>query len=282
MPLVTTKEMLNEAFEQGYGVGAFNAENMEMAQAIISAAEECRAPVIVQTTPSTVKYADCGLYMANVRTLAENASVPVAMHLDHGESFVLAIKALRAGYTSIMIDGSRANLEENIAISTAVAKACHAAGIPVEAELGKVGGKEDSLDNGDVDIYTDTEEAVEFTARTGIDFLAVGIGTAHGIYKGEPKLNLERLAEIHAAVPVPLVLHGTSGVPDETVKACIKLGISKINYATDLRIAYTKGVREILRDNAVFDPKKYGKQGREYVKRYVAAKMQVCGCCGKT
>lgn len=282
MALVTSKEMLLKAQEGCYAVGAFNVENMEMIQAVIAAAEELKSPVIIQTTPSTVKYANLEYYYANVKVAAENATVPVAIHLDHGNSFELAMQALRTGYTSIMIDGSHSSFEDNIKISKAVVDACKPSKISVEAELGKVGGKEDDLDGGDNNPYTDPMEAKEFVERTGVDSLAVGIGTAHGIYKGVPKLDMERLSEIRKVVSVPLVLHGTSGVPDEDVKECIKRGICKVNYATDLRIAFTKGVKKVLSEYPdVFDPKKYNAQGREEVKKYVMSKMRVCGSVGR-
>ena len=282
MPLVTTKELMLKAQAGGYAIGAFNVENMEMVQAVVAAAEEMNSPVIMQTTPSTVKYADVDYFYANVKTAAEKASVPVVMHLDHGSSFDLALRAYRAGYTSIMIDGSHESYEDNIAVSKAVADACHAAGVPVEAELGKVGGKEDDLDGGDGDPYTDPQEAVEFVKRTGVDSLAIAIGTAHGVYKGEPKLDLDRLSEIREVVDVPLVLHGTSGVPDDTVKECIKRGICKVNYATDLRIAFTRGVKAVFAENPdVIDPKKYNAAGREEVKKYVMDKIKVMGSSGK-
>ena len=282
MALVSTKQLLLDAQKGGYAVGAFNVENMEMVQAVVAAAEELRSPVILQTTPSTLKYADPELYYANAAAAAQKASVPVAIHLDHGSSFALAMKALRAGYTSIMIDGSHEVLEENIAISKSVADACHAAGVPVEAELGKVGGKEDDLDGGDGDPYTDPSDAKRFVAETGVDFLAVAIGTAHGVYKGIPKLDVERLSQIRAVVDIPLVLHGTSGVPDETVRECIRRGICKVNYATDLRIAFTEGVKEVFSENpGVYDPKKYNARGREKVKAYVMDKIKVCSSDGK-
>lgn len=282
MALVTTKELLLDAQKEGYAVGAFNVENMEMVQAVAAAAEELKAPVIMQTTPSTVKYADLAYFYANVKTAAERASVPVVIHLDHGSSFELAMRALRTGYTSIMIDGSHGTFEENIAVSKAVADACHPSGVPVEAELGKVGGKEDDLEGGEGNPYTDPQEAKIFAEKTGVDSLAVAIGTAHGVYKGTPKLDVERLSEIRKVVEIPLVLHGTSGVPDEAVKECIRRGICKVNYATDLRIAFTRGVKAYLQENPdVFDPKKYGVAGREEVKRYVMDKILVCGSDGK-
>lgn len=282
MPLVTTKELLLKAQEGHYAVGAFNVENMEMVQAVVAAAEELNAPVIMQTTPSTLKYADADYFYANVKTAAQKAKVPVVMHLDHGNSFDLAMKAYRAGYTSIMIDGSHELFDENIRLTKSVVYACHAAGVPVEAELGKVGGKEDDLEGGEGNPYTVPSEAEEFVNATGVDSLAVAIGTAHGVYKGIPKLDVERLSEIREVVSIPLVLHGTSGVPDEAVKDCVSRGICKVNYATDLRIAFTKGVKEYMEKNPdAFDPKKYNSAGREEVKQYVMSKIKVCGSVDK-
>lgn len=282
MSLVTSKELLLKAQEGGYAVGAFNVENMEMVQAVVAAAEELKSPVIMQTTPSTVKYAGLEYYYANVKAAAENATVPVVIHLDHGNSFELAMQALRTGYTSIMIDGSHDSFEDNIKVSKAVADACRPSGVTVEAELGKVGGKEDDLDGGENNPYTDPMEAKEFVERTGVDSLAVGIGTAHGVYKGTPKLDVERLSKIREVVSIPLVLHGTSGVPDDAVRECIKRGICKVNYATDLRIAFTKGVNQVLLEKPeTIDPKKYNAAGRNEVKQYVMEKIKVCGSVGK-
>lgn len=282
MALVTTKQLLLDAREGGYAVGAFNVENMEMVQAVVATAEELQSPVIMQTTPSTVKYADLAYFYAMVKTAAEKAGVPVVMHLDHGNSFYLAMQALRAGYTSIMIDGSHGTLKENEAVTKAVVEACHPSGVPVEAELGKVGGKEDDLEGGEGNPYTDPREAGAFAERTGVDSLAVAIGTAHGVYKGTPKLDLKRLSEIRERVAVPLVLHGTSGIADETVKECIRRGICKVNYATDLRIAFSKGVKAVLEDCPdTIDPKKYNARGREEVKQYVMERIKACGSAGK-
>ena len=275
MAFVTSEKMLLDAQKGGYAVGAFNVENMEMVMAVIAAAEELKAPLMLQTTPSTVKYAGLDMYLANVKTAAERASVPVCMHLDHGDSFDLAMQALRTGYSSIMIDGSHSVFEENIAVTKAVADACRPSHIPVEAELGKVGGKEDDLDGGSGG-YTDPMEAKEFAERTGIGSLAVAIGTAHGVYKGEPKLDLDRLAEIRKVVSIPLVLHGASGLSEEAVKESIKRGICKVNFATELRIAYTDGVKEFLAANPdAFDPKKYGKTAMEHVKEIVKLRMKM-------
>lgn len=281
MPLVTSEQMLLDAQKGGYAVGAFNAENMEMVQAIVAAAEEVKAPVMIQTTPSTVKYASLELYLANVAAVAKKAGVPVCMHLDHGSSFELAMQALRVGYTSIMIDGSHSPFEENIAVTKRVVDACAPSGVPVEAELGKVGGKEDDLDGG-AGGYTDPAEAKEFVERTGVGSLAVAIGTAHGVYSGVPKLDLDRLTEIRKVVDIPLVLHGASGLSDEAVMESIKRGICKVNFATELRIAYSDGVKQVLSENPkVYDPKKYGAQGGENVKQLVMNRIKVCGSDGK-
>ena len=279
MSFVTSEKMLLDAQKGGYAVGAFNVENMEMVMAVIAAAEELRAPLMLQTTPSTIKYAGLDMYLANVKAAAERASVPVCLHLDHGDSFDLAMRALRTGYTSIMIDGSHNVFEENIAVTKAVADACRPSGIPVEAELGKVGGKEDDLDGGEGNGYTEPLEAKEFVERTGVTSLGVAIGTAHGVYKGVPELDLDRLAEIRKVVDIPLVLHGASGLSEEAVVESIKRGICKVNFATELRIAYTDGVKEFLAANPdAFDPKKYGKVAMEHVKAIVETRMKMCGC----
>ena len=280
--LVTSKELLLKAQEGGYAVGAFNVENMEMVQAVLAAAEELNSPVIMQTTPSTVKYAGLDYYLANVEAAAKRTKVPVVMHLDHGNSFELAMQAYRTGYTSIMIDGSHESFEDNIAVSKAVADACHPGKVPVEAELGKVGGKEDDLDGGDDNPYTDPQEAKEFVERTGVDSLAIAIGTAHGFYVGTPVLDKERLSEIAKVVSIPLVLHGASGISDEDVADCVSRGISKVNFATELRVAFTDACKKLYVEKPeTFDPKAYGKVGMAAVKKLVMNRMRVCGCDGK-
>ncbi|MBR0060713.1 MAG: class II fructose-1,6-bisphosphate aldolase [Selenomonadaceae bacterium] len=280
--LVTSKELLLDAQKNHYAVGAFNVENMEMVMAVLAAAEQQNSPVIMQTTPGTVKYAGFDFYFANVRTAAERTKIPVVMHLDHGNSFAMAMQAFRAGYTSIMIDGSKLPFEENIALTKSVVDVCHASNVPVEGELGKVGGKEDDLENDDDNPYTDPQEAKIFVERTGVDSLAIGIGTAHGVYKGIPKVNMEVLSAVRQVVDVPLVMHGTSGVPDEQVRDAVSRGICKVNYATDLRIAFTNGVKEFMASNPnAFDPKKYSALGMNEVTAYVAQKMEVVGSVGK-
>lgn len=281
MPLVTSKQMLLDAQKGGYAVGAFNAENMEMVKAIIRAAEELKAPVMIQTTPSTVKYASLAMFVGMVAAEARDASVPVCLHLDHGSSFELAVQAVKEGYTSVMIDGSKLPFEGNIDVSARVVSVAHPNHIPVEAELGKVGGKEDDLE-AVADTNTDPMEAKEFVEKTGIDSLAVAIGTAHGFYVGTPVLDKERLSEIRKVVDVPLVLHGASGLSDEDVSDCVKRGICKVNFATELRKAYTDAGKKLLSEKPdTFDPKKLGEVGMAAVTELVKNRMKVCGCDGK-
>lgn len=281
MPLVTSKKMLLDAQKGGYAVGAFNVENMEMVKAVIAAAEELRAPVMLQTTPSTIKYGTLETYFAIVEAEAKKASVPVCLHLDHGSSFELAVQAVKAGYTSVMIDGSGESFEDNIAVSKRVVDAAAACGIPVEAELGKVGGKEDDLE-AEADTNTDPAEAKEFVERTGISSLAIAIGTAHGFYAGTPVLDKERVSEIKEVVSVPLVLHGASGLTDDDVRECVERGICKVNFATELRKAYTDAGKKLIEEKPeTYDPKKLGVAGMEAVKELVKGRMKVCGCSGR-
>ena len=227
MPLVTSKKMLLDAQKGGYAVGAFNVENMEMVKAVIAAAEELNAPVMLQTTPSTVKYGSLETYAAIVAAEAKKATVPVCLHLDHGNSYELAMAAIEAGYSSVMIDGSHESLENNIAITKKVVEDAEKKEIPVEAELGKVGGKEDDLE-AEADMNTDPIEAKQFVDRTRVSSLAIAIGTAHGFYAGTPVLDKERVSEIKALVSVPLVLHGASGLSNEEIKECVNRGMCKV------------------------------------------------------
>ena len=276
---VTSKEMIYAARKGGYAVPAFNAENLEMVQAIVAAAEKMKSPVMIQTTPSTVKYLTLRQAVAMVKAEGEAASVPVALHLDHCESYEAVMAAVDAGYTSVMINGSKLPYEENIAVTKKVVEDAHAKGITVEAELGTVGGKEDGR-SADI-AYTDPDEALDFFSRTGVDIFAVAIGTAHGFYKGEPKLNFELLEKLASTIEAPLVLHGGSGVPDEMVKKTIEMGINKVNFATELRAAMTKAVREVLTDDGVIDPKKFMGKGREAVIELCCHKIELCGSQGK-
>ena len=281
MPLVTSEKMLLDAQKGGYAVGAFNIENMEMVKAVLAAAEELKAPVMLQTTPGTIKYGTVETYAAIVKAEAEKVSVPVCLHLDHGSSFELAVQAMKAGYTSVMIDGSGEDFENNIAITKKVVDVAKALGIPVEAELGKVGGKEDDLE-ADADTNTDPQEAKEFAERTGVSSLAVAIGTAHGFYVGTPVLDKPRVSAIKEVVSVPLVLHGASGLSEADVRECVERGMCKVNFATELRAAYTAAVKKLLEEKPeTYDPKKLGNVGMEAVKEQVKIRMKMCGCDGK-
>lgn len=281
--LVTTKEMLLDAQKNHYAVGAFNVENLEFVMAVLAAAEETKSPVIMQTTPGTIKTAGLDYFYGMVAAAAARTDVPVALHLDHGDGYDRCMQAFRTGYTSVMIDGSHESFEDNIALTASVARAGAAMGVPVEAELGKVGGKED--DGPAVEgenPYTDPEEAREFVERTGCTSLAIGVGTAHGVYTETPHIEQEVVKAIRAAVDVPLVLHGTSGVPDEQVAEAVKNGICKVNYATELRQAYTKGYMAFMVENpGVFDPKKPAKQGMAEITNIVKVRMENLGSVGR-
>ncbi len=278
MALVTSKQMLLDAQKGGYAVGAFNVENMEMVKAVIAAAKELQAPVMLQTTPSTVKYGSLKTYQALVAAEAEKAGIPVCLHLDHGSSFELAVRAIQAGYTSVMIDGSHEDFEQNIALTKKVTEVAKACGVTVEAELGKVGGKEDDLE-AEGDTNTDPAEAREFVERTGVDSLAIAIGTAHGFYADTPVLDKERVSEVKSLVSIPLVLHGASGLRDEDIRECVQRGMCKVNFATELRAAYTDAGKKLIAENPdMFDPKKLGGVGMEAVKELVKNRILVCGC----
>ncbi len=277
MPLVTTKELLLNAQKGGYAVCAFNIENMEMAQGILDAAQLYHAPVIIQTTPGSVRYGGLSLFRGIVSALAEKAEIPAALHLDHGDSTDLAQQALQAGYTSVMYDGSKLDLEENMANTRQVVRFAAPLGIPVEAELGSVPGKEDDHVSHSCQL-TDPQTALRFVEETGIFSLAVAIGTAHGLYRETPHLDIDRLKEIRKRVSLPLVLHGASGLSGQQIQACIKEGICKVNFATDLRSAYTRGVRETLAAQPdALDPKVYGRAGRESVAKLAGRLIQICG-----
>lgn len=281
MPLVTTEKMLHAAQKGAWAVGAFNAENMEMIQAIIQAAELMKAPVIIQTTPGTLKYGNLELYFANVYALAKNSPSPIALHLDHGDSFELAVRALKTGYTSVMIDGSQYPLEKNISLTESVVKSCMPNNIPVEGELGKVGGKEDDTESNETG-YTNPDEALRFVEETGVSSLAVGVGTAHGVYVKKPILNVELISILKKCIAVPMVLHGASGLSDDVVKDCISRGMCKVNFATELRIAYTEAAKNYLETNpAALDPKKFGNAAREAVRELVIERIKICGCDNK-
>ena len=271
----TSKEMILAAQRGGYAIPAFNFENMEMLQAILAAAEELGSPVLLQTTPSTLKYMTLRQAYAMAKAEADAVRVPVALHLDHCESYEGVCDALDAGYSSVMIDASKLDFEENIAVTRKTVQAAHARGVTVEAELGTVGGKEDSHSASIA--YTDPAEAVDFFRRTGVDIFAVAIGTAHGFYQGEPRLDFELLQKLAGLIDAPLVLHGGSGIPDEMIRKTIELGICKVNFATELRAAMTAAVRQALKDESIIDPKKFMAPGREAVKSLCMHKIRLCG-----
>ena len=262
-------------------MGAFNVENMEMVQAVLQAAQELRAPVILQTSVSTLKYAPADLFRAMVAACLDNVDIPVALHIDHGNSFEAIMRAIKGGYKSVMFDGSLLPYIENVAQTTEIVKICHQLGVSVEAELGAIAGKKDAPPD-DKLLYTQPETAADFVARTGCDCLAVAIGSCHGIYKTTPKLDYQRLQAIRQKVEVPLVLHGASGLSDEQVQTCIRYGICKVNIATELRQAWTAAVRAHQAANPdVFDPKAAGKAARAAVQEIVAQKIKMLGSVQK-
>ncbi|MFZ5625884.1 MAG: class II fructose-1,6-bisphosphate aldolase [Bacillota bacterium] len=283
MALVPITELLKGAEADGYAVGAFNCNNMEIVQAIIAAAEAEKAPVIMQASQGAIKYAGLDYIVAMARTAAEKAAVPVALHLDHGTSFEQVMKCIRAGFSSVMIDGSKLPLEENIALTKKVIDVAHAVGVSVEAELGKIGGTEDDITVDEKEaLFTDPEEARIFVERTGVDALAVAIGTAHGQYKGVPQLDFERLKKIRSLVNVPIVLHGSSGVPDEAIQEAIRLGVRKVNIDTNIREAFVAAMREVLaRDEKEIDPRKVLAPAREAAIEVIREKIRVFGSSGK-
>jgi fructose-bisphosphate aldolase class II len=303
--LVTNKDLLLPATRKAYAVGAFNINNLETLLAVAEASMEEKSPVIVAVTPSAIKYAGLSYLARIAKTAAESAPVPMSLHLDHGEDFETASKCIGAGFTSVMIDGSFLKFEENVALAKRVVDLAHPKGVSVEAELGRLAGVEESTVAEKEAILTDPDAAKEFVKRTEVDALAVAIGTSHGAYKfkAEPKLDFDRLRLIRENVDVPLVLHGASsvpqwiiekavkygaelagakGIPEEHIKKAISLGIAKINIDTDLRLAFTATVREVLaKSPKEFDPRKILGPAKEAIKEVVKGKMQLFGSSGK-
>ncbi|MCD6520218.1 MAG: class II fructose-bisphosphate aldolase [Anaerolineae bacterium] len=283
MALVTSKEMLQAALEGHYAVGAFNANNMEQVQGIVGAAVEERAPVILQVSQGAIRYAGLEFAAALVKTAAAEADVPIVLHLDHGTDFEQNVRCLRAGFTSLMYDGSKRPYEENVAITSRVVEIAHICGIPVEAELGQVLKASDGVTEEEViAAMTDPDQALDFVQRTGCDSLAVAIGSVHAMKEAQAELDIERLKAIHAKVKIPLVLHGSSGVKEESEAEAIQYGIAKINVATMLNQAFVRGLKkamEELPDNV--DPRKWLVYSREEIKEVVRHKMRLFGCSGK-
>ena len=304
MPLVTTKEMFEKSMKEGYAIGAFNVNNMEIIQAIVDAASKENSPVILQASSSAIKYARPNYLKKMVEAAVEETNIPIALHLDHGADFEACKACIDAGFTSVMIDGSKYDFEENIAITKKVVDYAHERGVVVEAELGKLAGIEDevNVDASDA-MYTDPAQAKEFVERTGCDSLAIAIGTSHGAYKfkGEAKLRFDILAKIKELIPnTPIVLHGAStvipelvemcneyggdipgakGVPDEMLNQASKSGVSKINVDTDLRLAMTGAIRKAFAENpSAFDPRKYLTPARDLIEATVAHKIKNVFC----
>ena len=310
MPLVTTTEMFKKAYAGGYAVGAFNVNNMEMIQAIVEAANECRSPVILQVSAGARKYANPVYLRHLVEAAVETTDIPIAMHLDHGADFEICKSSIDGGFTSVMIDASSKPWEENIAITKKVVEYAHAHGVVVEAELGKLAGIEDDVHVADHDaMFTSPDEVEEFTSRTGIDSLAIAIGTSHGAYKfkpgQDPKLRIDILEEIGRRLPgFPIVLHGASsvpqdqvavvnqyggsmpnaiGIPESELKKAAALAVCKINIDSDLRVAFTAAIRKHLAENpSHFDPRQYLGDARANMKEMVKHKIvNVLGSANK-
>ena len=278
MALTTNEALMRRALERHAAVPAFNIDNLESALAVAEVMRETGASVIVQTIPRTLRYGGVSTYPAMMRALMQGSETDYSMHLDHGSSPELAAECIRAGFTSVMFDGSMLSFRDNIEKTREVTAMALPLGVSVEGELGTIGGKEE----GDTDLtayYTKVDEAVAFVEQTRVSSLAIGVGTAHGVYKGAPHIDVQRIRDIHAATPVQLVLHGASGLSDDVLRACIDAGICKINFATELRQAYTRGIRQALSDHPdAFDPKEYMRTAIDEIKAVVRSKIVVC--CG--
>jgi tagatose 1,6-diphosphate aldolase GatY/KbaY len=261
----------------------FAAYNLETVRTLVETADMLKAPLMIQTTPGTIDNAGIEYLSALVRVAAEKASIPIALHLDHGDSLDRVRLCLEHGYTSIMIDGSHLPYEENVALVSEAVKMAHAKGVPVEAELGQIGGVEDDLQVDEKNAgYTDPDQAADFVERTGLDSLAVAIGTAHGLYIHEPKLDVERLSAIRQRVSVPLVLHGASGVPDELVRETVRRGIAKINIATELKHPFAHSLRDYFQEHpGETDPRKYFKPAQKAYAAVVEEKIRLAQADGK-
>ena len=304
--LLTNRDLLAPARKKGYAVGAFNINNLEALLAVTEAATEEKSPVVIALTPGAIKYG--GLpYLSNmVKTAAENCPTPLSLHLDHGEEFGTVSKCIAAGFTSVMIDGSHLKFEENIALTKRIVEIAHPKGVTVEAELGRLAGVEEKTVQEKDAVLTDPDSAKEFVDRTEVEALAVAVGTSHGAYKfkTEPRLDFERLRKISTKIDLPLVLHGASsvpswiiekaskygaelkgakGIPEQHIKKAISLGIAKINIDTDLRLAFTATIREVLANSPKeYDPRKILAPAKEAMKEVVKSKMQLFGSSGKS
>ncbi|MCY9802018.1 tagatose bisphosphate family class II aldolase [Vibrio scophthalmi] len=283
MYLISSREMLKRAQQGGYAVPAFNIHNLETVQVVVETASEMGSPVILAGTPGTYDYAGTDYLISICKEAAHKHSIPLVLHLDHHEDQQDIQRKVQQGIRSVMIDGSHYAFDQNIDIVRSVVQYCNRFDASVEAELGRLGGQEDDLivDSADA-LMTDPASAAEFVRRTGIDSLAVAIGTAHGLYKAEPRLDFNRLEKIRSVVDIPLVLHGASGVPDEMVRRCIDLGVCKVNVATELKIAFADAVKQYFGEHPdANDPRKYIIPGKAAMKEVVMSKIRVCGSEGK-
>ena len=279
MPLVSMNEFLPKAKANKFAVGQFNLNNLEFGQATVEAAMEENSPFIFGVSEGALKYMGIEFTVAIAEAAAKKSGLPIALHLDHGSSFDVAMKCIRAGFSSVMFDGSHYTLEENIKLTKEVVKAARAMGVSVEGELGTIGGVEDDLSvDEEHATLAKPEEAIRFYEETGVDCLAIAVGTAHGMYKGEPKIHYDIIQKVADAIPVPVVLHGGSGVPDEAIRLSIQAGVAKINVNTENQVACTNAIREVLSGNAtVFDPRKYLTPARNAMKAVIQEKIRLFG-----
>lgn len=276
MALVNPLPYIDKVKEEKEAIGAFNVYNLETIRAVVESAEDLKAPVILQITPGTLNYARLDYISHLIKIAAANSSIPIALHLDHCTSYNTIVKAIQHGFTSVMIDGSRKPYQENVALVKEVVKVAHAAGVAVEAEIGKISGVEDDFIGQVEAALTKPEEAEEFVDKTNVDLLAVAIGTAHGVYQGEPKLDFERLQKIATKIDVPLVLHGASGVSESAIEKAVELGICKVNIATDLKIPFTENIKNFLSENpAEYDLRRYLGAGLNAIKEVVKRKIKL-------
>ncbi|WP_392552190.1 tagatose bisphosphate family class II aldolase [Orbus wheelerorum] len=283
MFIISSNNMLKKAQNEHYAVPAFNIHNLETMQVIVETAAELQSPIILAGTPGTYSYAGTENIIAIACALAIKHKIPFALHLDHHESYDDITRKIDCGIRSVMIDGSHESFQDNITIVKQVVDYAHRFDVSVEAELGRLGGVEDDLvvDSKDA-LYTNPKQAAEFVEQTGIDSLAIAIGTAHGLYKSEPKLDFERLSQIRSTVDIPLVLHGASGVPDKDVRECIRRGICKVNVATELKIAFSDALKSYFIENPdANDPRYYMKPAKAAMKEIVKKIINTCGCAGK-
>ena len=278
-----TKEMLIKARKEGYAVPAFNIHNLETIQVVIEAAVELRSPLILAATPGTMAYAGRGYIQGIAEVAAKENDIPISLHLDHHETVESIVESLELGVKAVMVDGSHGTFEENIAISKEVVDVAHKYGATVEAELGKLVGQEDDIIVKAEDAeYTDPDTAQEFVERTGIDSLAVAIGTGHGVYETVPNLDFDRLEKIRDLVEIPLVLHGASGISIEDVQKCIALGCAKVNVSTELKIPFSDALRKYLIENPdETDTRSYMKPAKEAMKKIAKEKILMCMSNGK-